>query len=88
MKISLHKSVKFIIEVVMLIKIVGSRESSNVIIATNLGMSRKNVNSTTINKKISSKSKNVMGTCSKLVTQHHRSKRMMFGFLIVDVAII
>ena len=34
----LNKGVRFVIEVVMLIKIVGSRENPNVTIATNLGI--------------------------------------------------
>ena len=87
MKIPLHKGMEFVIEIVMLIKIVGSRERRNANIATNLGLSRKNVNSIIINKQIYTKSKNVMGTCFMVVTLH-QNKRMMFRFLIVHVAIM
>src|SRR4051812_43430287 len=81
-----NQSVKFVSEVVMMRKIVGSRANLNVSIARNLGIFKRIVDSTTINKQTLPKSKKAKKACSMLVNPHP-STRMMYGSLIVDVAI-
>ena len=67
-------------------EIVGSRANLNVSIARNLGIFKKIVDSTTINKQTLPKSKKAKKVCS-MIANPHPSTRMMYGSLIVDVAI-
>lgn len=82
----LNKNVKFVKEVVMLIKIVGSGKNHSATIVKSFDILKKKFRLKNNDQIIFPRSKKVKQTYFMLVKQHP-SKIMMCGFLIVGVAI-
>src|SRR4051812_873982 len=81
-----NQSVEFAREVVRMRKIIGSKANLNVSIARNLGILKRIVDSTIINKQTLEKSKKAKKACFMLANPHPIT-RMMYGSQIVDEAI-